>query len=256
MALVPVHVGPNPQRFSSDGIPRPTEEQIKDRYLKKWAHHLSIHDRDLCSISVGWDNYQMLSQARVHHTSHGNEFLKFGMTFTVKHRTLSLHLDDNIGHEATSIPRRKYLPDHNELVTIKERCTVIVARILVDYLPALQHLHNKVPKHFPHKYSDEMREKSEVLNLGVVNADPASNAGVLQIMEHIHSACPTNHDTILWIPCNGDQSSMERMTNLKRAKVREETPQQQLAGLVETPQEFHKEGVLLQVSIILHNSSQ
>ena len=101
-----------------------------------------------------------------------------------------------------------------------------------------------------------MKEKSEVLNLGVVNVHPASNAGILQIMEHIQSACPVNNETILRIPCNGDQSSMEHMTNLKHAKVREDTRQQQVSGLVETPQEFHKEGVLLHVNIILHNSSQ
>ena len=84
-----------------------------------------------------------------------------------------------------------------------------------------------------HKYSDEMREKSEVLNLGVVHANPASNAGILQIMEHIQSACPVNNETILRIPCNGDQSSMEHTTNLKHAKATEET-RQQLSGLVET----------------------
>jgi hypothetical protein len=203
------------------------------------------------SISVGWDNYQMLQHAKHETSTYGNKFLKFGTCFGVEHRTASLHLDDNVVKQARAIKRSSFLPNLAEMAAIKDRCCILVERYLVDNMPALEHLASQVNRHIEHIYSTEMAERSEVMNLGVVDADFSSNAGVNQIMLHLQSMCPMHDGQLMRIPCNGDQNSIERMCNLKRAKVREGTSPNQLAGLVENPQEFHKEGILLKVIIKL-----
>jgi hypothetical protein len=190
----------------------------------------------------------MLQRAKQETSTYGNKFLKFGMCFAVKHRTESLHLDDRVVKQARAIDRSAFIPSWREMGRMKDRCVILVERYLVDNMPALQHLSRDVPRHIAHKHSTEMAQRSDVLNLGVVDADFSSNAGVNEIMRHLQSVCPMHDGRLLRIPCNGDQNSIERMCNLKRAKVREGTSPNQLAGLVETPQEFHKEGILLKVS--------
>ncbi len=94
-----------------------------------------------------------------------------------------------------------------------------------------------------------MAKKSHVINLGTVEANPASTAGVIDIMNHLNAYVPCSSDGshIHQLPVNGDQLSVERMTHAKRARALAGSQFDQFAGFVESPQEFHKEGILLQV---------
>lgn len=125
---------------------------------------------------------------------------------------------------------------------------VIVQRILTEHLPCMKDLARKVCKHIQHDRSAQMATKSHVINLGVVEANPASTALVLDIMDHLKQYVPVKEDgQVHTVPCNGDQLTVERMTHAKRARVVGPDPSSRLEGLCETPQEFHKEGILLQV---------
>ncbi len=54
----------------------------------------------------------------------------------------------------------------------------------------------------------------------------------------------------LWsIPCHGDQLTIERITDSKRARAANKTAEERLEGLEQIPQEFHKRGILLQVHV-------
>lgn len=200
------------------------------------------------SISVGWDNYQMLRSAKHETEHHGRKFMMFGVTFAVKHRLPSLHLDDVWVKEAKTLPPWTWLPSAMDMTLTRKRMVTLVTRILVRRIPALAELQAHVVWHLPHPRTREMTQQSEVINLGVVDADPASNAGVTTIMQHLQETCPTVTDRKIRIPCNGDELSFERMSNLKRGRARCQTPEAQLQALVETPQEFHKEGLLMEVS--------
>ena len=84
-----------------------------------------------------------------------------------------------------------------------------------------------------------------------MEANPASTEGVIKIMMHLHKYVPTKENKLHTIPCNGDQLSVERMKSAKKCRLPD-----MLQGLLETPQEFHKEGVTLQVSWIKYTLQQ
>ena len=69
-------------------------------------------------------------------------------------------------------------------------------------------------------------------------------------MEHLHAYVPEVDGELLPILCSGDGLSVERMSHAKRARTNADTKKDRLHGLVECPQEFHKEVILLQVKII------
>ena len=131
----------------------------------------------------------------------------------------------------------------------QSRMEVIVQRILVKHITALQELSHRVVGHIPHAESEAMSTKSTVVNLGVIEANPASTPGVIEILNHLQQYVPFEDDgsVVRNIVCNGDQLSVERMTHAKRARIRGPSAKARLEGFVETPQEFHREGLMMQV---------
>ena len=167
----------------------------------------------------------------------------------MQHRTPSLHLDDVAHTDAVNIATDTFLPGPDDWDAVRTRMEVIVQRILVKHITSLQELSHRVVRHIPHAETEAMCSKSTVVNLGVIEANPASTPGVISILHHLQQYVPFKDDGSLVrnLVCNGDQLSVERMTHAKRARVRGPTPQARLEGFVETPQEFHREGLMMQV---------
>lgn len=200
-------------------------------------------------FSLGWDNVQKDVHAKHVTKEHGNRFLLMSQSYAVHHRTPSLQLDDVIVNKAADIPPSTFLPSPKDWDDVRKRMEVIVQRILVDNIPALQEVKATVIQHIAHDHSAEMTERSVIINLGAIDANPASTAGVIDVMTHLHQYVPAGaqEQSVRKVICNGDQLSVERMTHSKRGRIRGPGPRQRLEGLVETPQEFHKEGIMLQV---------
>jgi (p)ppGpp synthase/HD superfamily hydrolase len=104
-----------------------------------------------------------------------------------------------------------------------------------------------VVQHVPHQYSQEMSKQSNLVTLGLINANPSSNDGVTQIMRELQRYCPRHGDKVVSILCNGDGLSIDRMRSAKEKMVRAPTAVDRLEGLVSSPQEFHAEALFLQV---------
>ena len=93
--------------------------------------------------------------------------------------------------------------------------------------------HASVIYNLPHSHALIMHRKSEIVSLGVIQEDPASNDGVTKIMETLQGVCPDLDGHPLRISCNGDQMSVERMTPIKRGRCRSEKPRDRLAALAD-----------------------
>ena len=203
------------------------------------------------SFSLGWDNVQIEAHRKHQGMGKKNKFLMWALSFAVHHRLPSLQLTDDSTTRALYLPPRAFLPQPAEWDERRHRCVILVQRMLVSHVSVFEELTGSITWHVPHPQSKEMAQKTTVVNLGVVEANPASTAGVIDIMTHLHQYVPEFEDgSVHVVPCNGDQLSIERMTHAKRARVQGHSAQDRLQGLLETPQEFHKEGILLQVIIM------
>lgn len=212
-----------------------------------------------CAYSLGWDNVQIKVHCKHQGLENSNKFLMWAMCFAVVHRQPTLHMQDQDTIKAVDVTPNAFLPSEKDWDTLRQRQVIIVMRILADNLPCFHNVGKYVVQHIPHAHSKELAGKSHVINLGVIEANPASIPGALDIMDHLNQYVPSVQDgTIVHAcPCNGDQLSVERMKGGKKGRVIALTPKARLDGLCETPQEFHKEGILLQVfwsPIIIHTS--
>ena len=84
-------------------------------------------------------------------------------------------------------------------------------------------------------------------------ANPTSIEGVIEIMEYLHKFIPKDPSgkPMPISMHSGDELSCERMKHSKRARIRAREEVDRLVGIIKTPQEFHKEGLLLQLSVSL-----
>ena len=82
---------------------------------------------------------------------------------------------------------------------------------------------------------------------GIIEENPASAKGVVEIMKHLKRFSPSSGDKQYPNLCNGDKLSVERMVQARIAMAGSEDPGNRLVGLEPTPQEFHKRCLMLQV---------
>lgn len=213
------------------------------------AQRRSGNDENI-SFSIVWDNVQIEVHRKHQGYNKSNNFKMWAMTFAVIHRNPSLHLDNATTVTACEIPASAFLPQPEDWHKRRQRCAVIVQRILQKHIPWLNVPNVSAIQHIPHEKSATSTEKSKVINLGVIEANPSTTTGAVQIMQTLHKYVPqTGPQSCNPVPCHGDQLSVERMTKAKNARVRGRTSFGRLEGLVECGQEFHKEGINLQASI-------
>lgn len=65
----------------------------------------------------------------------------------------------------TAIDVKSLLLNQDHLKELKSNFTVLIARILVAHVPAFERYASVVPPHILHQFSDEMKERSEVVSL-------------------------------------------------------------------------------------------
>ena len=70
----------------------------------------------------------------------------------------------------------------------------------------------------------------------------------MRILDQLHRYCPSKEGTPVQVPVNGDALSVERMIQALDARAPSMTAEGRLEGIQPVPQEFHKRGIILQVS--------
>lgn len=88
------------------------------------------------------------------------------------------------------------------------------------------------------------------VNLGVIQENPSSARGTLEILKYLHKYVPIGQNGHPYpILCHGDQLSVERMVEAKLSMAFSEDETDQLTGLIPRPQGFHKRCIILQDSM-------
>ena len=99
-------------------------------------------------------------------------------------RVPSNHLPDNGPQkDIKTVDPGIFLLSDDELSEIAFRYCIYVGRIIVDVFPKLNFLADLLPKHIPHQYSDEMKQKSEVVTMPVLMKDEKKYADCVDVMD-------------------------------------------------------------------------
>ena len=171
--------------------------------------------KNLLSKSAGWDNVQIEQHKKHQSSEEKNKMYMWAMCFFFTHRIPSLHLDDNLRISCRALFPYSWLLNAEVIDFVRQRCIVVTEQMLVNHVPNLQSLARKVEWHMDHDYSEEMAKKSIVHNISVIEANPSTTSGTIDICSHLQKYCPVIDGKAFKVPCNVDQMSHERMTHSK-----------------------------------------
>ena len=80
---------------------------------------------------------------------------------------------------------RAILPSTKDHSARRARMGVIVERIVAAHMPEFEGC--PVVQHIPHKYSEEMANKSETLSFGILDCNPGTSEGGVKVGSYINN---------------------------------------------------------------------
>ena len=113
-------------------------------------------------------------------------------------------------------PAEHFLLSAQDMKELKGTLTVLVARLLTQYIPSLSFLAAVVPKHICHKYSVQMAQKSDVAVIDVLMKNETDGKDMLDIMETMHGYLGKDYHADHCVLSGGDQLTCERQRASQR----------------------------------------
>lgn len=79
------------------------------------------------------------------------------------------HLDPSKSTKpATELQLAELLPTPSVIKRLKSRWAILSSRVLVKYIEKLRNMKSHVIKHITHPYSEQMKEKSELVSINII----------------------------------------------------------------------------------------
>lgn len=89
------------------------------------------------------------------------------------------------------------------------------------------------------------------MNIGVVECNPGSTAGMVKALEEVGKFVPIKEDgKVMRMIVHGDQNSVERIWAARKARGMAEEEIDRMTWVIPSPQEFHKRGKLMEVNTV------
>ena len=112
------------------------------------------------------DNVDLMIKVRHQASDKPNKSIHWFHLNAVKDRvSASGYSDDGPLKKAEEVENWEVLPSSKDTQDILHDFIPLVARVIVDRIPAFKHFKDVVVRHLPHHYSDVMKEKSEQVNI-------------------------------------------------------------------------------------------
>ena len=125
------------------------------------------------------DNIDHNVYARMQTKDHTNRSIHWTHQFAVLDKVVDPVLDHSKPQKAVKdLQLIELLPGEDVQNNFVWRSAVLVSRVITKYLPAFKCLQSEVVRHVPHKYSDEMDRKSDIVSLSLqilFSSTPKSN---------------------------------------------------------------------------------
>ena len=142
--------------------PIPDEDDISPTPPQQW-HGWKI---------VG-DNIDKSVKPRHEIVDHHTKSLQYFHSYAVLDRIdFSHYSDEPTTMDASLYSVESFLPTPDDLKQMFTNFTVLVSRILVEYLPCFQGFSKAVINHIPHLYTKQMSAKSKVVNINIPGLHP------------------------------------------------------------------------------------
>ena len=112
------------------------------------------------------DNIDLSVKARIQTKKHSNQSIHWTHQYAVRDRVATnANLDEKTPQcQLKDLELKNILPTADVQDAFKSDCTVLVSRVVTRFLPEFKYLKDTNIHHIPHPFSQEQKEKSEVVS--------------------------------------------------------------------------------------------
>ncbi|KAK3716250.1 hypothetical protein QZH41_018051 [Actinostola sp. cb2023] len=187
------------------------------------------------SFSLVLDNFDLKVHASDMTSDNQNKDEHWCNHNAVLDRVNPTELEDerSIG-EIIDVPNSTFVPSLEEQADITNDFVILIARVFVVHLKAFEIFDVVVPKHIKHKYSENMKEKSKKVNLGIIFKDENLGEDMIDIVRELHKTwVPSLGEDGPFdkVPIIGDQKTVERGVESQFSVSNAYTRERRLEGL-------------------------
>ncbi|XP_068733624.1 uncharacterized protein [Montipora capricornis] len=205
-------------------------------------------------LRVVFDNFDFRILANIILRNHRNSDMHWIAQYVTFDRVPSSHLDDSkpIVPDIKDFDNVNYLMSKTELDQQRNDYIILVARVLIEFFPALEPLCDAVPPHIPHRYLNEMAQKSCIVGLPVVPFNQNKVSDVCQYLQWLEDLLlkvfkkedelPVSDASVLEkvrVPLAGDLLGRERVTGAKKTRLGCDSASERFENIVECPALWH-----------------
>ncbi|XP_028403965.1 uncharacterized protein LOC114526566 [Dendronephthya gigantea] len=218
-------------------------------------------------MRIVFDNFDFKVLANIILRNHCNSDMHWIGHYVTFDRIPSDHLDDTkpLVSDINKFKKMNYLLNEDELQMMNSDFTTLVTRVLVEYIPCLQHLNSSVCQHIPHKNIAGhnnyilMAKQSVVVGLPIVPFNQSKHSDVCQYLDYVedllakifgndeYSTClpsqkaAKKNDIVkqVKVPLCGDLLGCERVTGAKKTRLGCDNESERFENIIENAAQWH-----------------
>nr|XP_054769935.1 uncharacterized protein LOC129277786 [Lytechinus pictus] len=137
----------------------------------------------------------------------------------------------------------EFLANHLVIKLHRYEYEVMISRILCNHIPCFKDM--CVMDQIPHPYLEEMKKKSILVPLGVLEKDETKLSEMIDALDHWHKCVPGQKSPIPMVLYSNAQFC-DRVRDAIGTRRNADTPWSRLSGLLPSAQEWHKRKLLLE----------
>ena len=131
------------------------------------------------------NNWDMKIHVHDMQSSHQNQNLHYFASNLIVERVTCQNLSPTAPRkDITKLSNSVFLLSDEEVIKLQEGSKVLVGRVLVAGIQSLSFLKSVIPKHIPHKYQEEMSEKSIIVPLPIQLKDEKKYSDIVDILDY------------------------------------------------------------------------
>nr|XP_054757175.1 uncharacterized protein LOC129263286 [Lytechinus pictus] len=176
--------------------------------------------------------------------------LHFYQFLAVKNRIADFSLSDvapAMNVEDASL--NMFLPSPEDNNHLRDEWATLVARVVTQNIPALSWMAEFTETKIKHEYMDKTKQKSTVVNLGVITENENTHEGIVAILDKMNAYIPMMKDSNVQIPTlsGGDLLTCERQVNAKKDRQDSTSSASKWEGVIPVIDDFHAMANFLEV---------
>lgn len=226
---------------SADSTADPKRSLIYHKELLK-----KISEHPVCPIQALGDNLDILKNPASMTKERQRESLHWFLLLIANKRITNVQLpNDSPKADISTLEHGAWLPTPAELNKYEKNVSFHIARVLVKYLDFMQPYADCLPAYISHPFLDQSSQKSEVLNVELIDAPENSTEGIIRIIKRLNELLVpttggTDAEVIDRIVLGGDVLTNERAFEGQGALANADNEADSCCGIVHRPEGLHR----------------